>query len=155
MGSIWAVLKLYATTTHELAHSAHYAHFWTQYTWVPRDFEWVNYVGSDIQEAFARGVQWWLTRKRYSNYRVPFYSGNYKGNIEDLIDADGLYALSFSPTGGENVSGFAINDIEQAVKKSFNLNELRDRLKSDYTSNGKRIYSNTDMDNLFTYWRAR
>ncbi len=147
--------ELYATTTHELAHSAHYAHFWTRYTWVPRDFEWVNYVGSDIAETFARGVQWWLTRKRYAEYTVPFYGGNYKGNIEDLIDADGNYAKSFPAVGGENVQGFIISDIELAAKKSFNLNELRDRLKSDFPSNGTRVYTNTDMDALFTYWGGK
>lgn len=145
--------ELYATTIHELAHSAHYAHFWTRHTWVPRDFEWTNYVGSDIKETFARGVQWWLTRQRYTGYSVPFYSGNYKGNIEDLVDADGLYALS--TTGGENVRGFTVAEIEQSAKKSFNLNELRDRLKSDYPSNGTRVYTVTDMDDLFTYWRTR
>lgn len=144
--------ELFGTTTHELGHSAHYAHFWTRHPMVPRDYEWNYYVGGDIQETFARGVQWWLTRKRYTGYQVPSYSGNYKGNIQDLIDADGVYAKTSD--GGDNVRGFTIAEIEQAAKKSFNLDELRDRLKWDYPSNGTRVYSNADMDNLFAYWKA-
>ncbi len=45
---------LFATTTPELAHSSHYCSFQTRYSWVPREFEWRNYIGGDIQETYAR-----------------------------------------------------------------------------------------------------
>jgi hypothetical protein len=145
---------LYGTTIHELAHSAHYANFETRYTWTPRDIEWSEDISDAVQETFARGVQWSLTRKRYLNYEVSSYSGNYKGIIQDLIDNDTTYALS--STNGDIVSGFTISQIEKVVLKSFSLSELKDKLKSVYPNGTSGIsYTNEGMDALFTYWEGK
>ena len=50
--------------------------------------------------------------------------------------------------------GHSAHYAQQDVNMSFNLDELRDRLKADYPPNGTRIYTNADSDNLFAYWKA-
>lgn len=93
----------------------------------------------------SRGIQWYLTRKVYTNYSVG-YNSTYTGLVQDLIDSDGFKAGSSSVT--ENVSGFSIAEVEQSVLGMGTWISWKNNIKNKYQ------YNSTigNIDSLFSIW---
>jgi hypothetical protein len=132
--------EVYGTTIHELAHSSH---------WNMMKSTWSN-TDKIVKESWARGVQWDLTRMTYSNYTtwygrnkggstVPF--SYYTGVVQDLIDG-----IS-SPTNYDQVSGYTIKELEDALQSEKTWNIWRDNIKNDYNN-----ATENNLDPLFNYW---
>ncbi len=159
---------LYGTTIHELAHSAHWANFETRYWYKNRSWEFRD-MQKRLKESWARGVEAYLTKKRYNNYPVS-YGGNYTGIVEDLMDTNINFANRGQNAGSEHVTNFKIDQIESAVLKSFSFEEWEENLVELYPSgtcvvwgylwpnlsNLKCIktitYTETTIGDLFQYW---
>jgi hypothetical protein len=146
--------KLYGFTTHETAHNAHYEHFQTRNALLPRHIEYLANIDDKVCESFSQGIEWYLTNKRYPGNRVDYFN-IYTGIIEDLIDDD-IFTSNRSDIG-DYVQGFTIKQIENAFFESFMFVEVRDKLKSKYPSGSTTglLYTITDYDNLFAYWRNK
>ena len=154
--------RIYATTIHELAHSAHYDNMRTNSWYFPKTIEFYN-LPIRLKESYAAGMDWHFQVKRYGSFypynkeRLSGYysSMGYTGLIQDLIDGNLMYARDYikKTPDGDQVSGFTINQIEKAFYKSYSWDGLKENLKKDYPS-GKdgRSYTATAMDNLFKHW---
>jgi hypothetical protein len=118
---------IYATVIHELAHASH----WNM------DRSDFNDTESKVKESWARGVQWELTRIVYAGYH-PSYFGDYTGIVEDMID--GL-------SGYDQVGGYTIRQIEDALKHQESWNSWKNNIKNKY-SNG----TEKNLDALFNHW---
>ncbi|MDR1760513.1 MAG: fibrobacter succinogenes major paralogous domain-containing protein [Fibrobacter sp.] len=145
--------SVYATTIHEIAHSSHYDNA-------------VNSLGEEIfAETYARGIERYLTIKRYGKYEPYYITGSYTGLFEDLEDNDNRFANKQGSC--DKISGFTASMVEKSLFSIGNLplelgdsywNKLKIRLMADYpngSSNGaggKVSYTKADMDNLFKYW---
>ena len=160
--------ELYGSTIHELTHSAHAENFETRYWFMPRDAEWDG-MNSKVIESWARGVQLYLTTKRYSDYSVTYHN-EYTGIVEDLMDTNTNFATRGKNVGSEYVSNFKISQVEDALLQSFTFDEWRENFK-DANLNGfcvewgytwpnftdskcmKAItYTESSLDDLFQYW---
>lgn len=119
-----------------MAHSAH---------WNYNPSFFYSNCDNKVKETFARGIQWYLTRKVYTNYSVG-YNSTYTGLVQDLIDSDGFKAGSSSVT--ENVSGFSIAEVEQSVLGMGTWISWKNNIKNKYQ------YNSTigNIDSLFSIW---
>lgn len=129
--------QTYATTIHELAHASHWDISASTY----------NDAEKIVQESWARGVQWELTRMVYPNYFISYgrkKGGNtepdyfYTGVVQDMIDG---------VNGYDQVSGYTIKQIEDTLNGIKTWNSWRDKIKNSY-SNATR----NNIDILFDYW---
>jgi hypothetical protein len=109
--------RIYATTIHELAHSAHYDNMKTNSWYFPKTIEFYN-LPTRLKESYAAGMDWFFQGKRYGKYtpyldrdKGYFSSLGYAGLIEDLIDNNSTYAYDNKKRtpSGDQVSGFTIN----------------------------------------------
>ena len=136
---------IYGTTIHELAHASHW----------DMDHGSYNDTKTIVKESWARGVQWSLTRMIYSTYSVSYSRRDYTGIVQDMLDGVkttvSYYHSRFETysykTYSDNVSGYTIKQIEDAVKGSKNFNSLRINIKNKYT-NG----TENNLDAAFGYW---
>lgn len=145
---------LFGTTIHELAHASHWR----------RNHDGFYDTDDIVVESFARGVQWVLTSKEYSEYEPSYYRQSYTGIAQDLIDGYGskkskfygtwvnceLKKASFTKSYYDNVTGFSPAQVEAAVRKSKTWTEWEYNMKNDYPG----IASNTDISAAFTYWNS-
>ncbi len=124
-----AISAIHGTTIHELTHASH----WNMCS--PKS----NYNGSDdiVAESWARGVQWWLTRKYYPNYQ-PAYNNTYTGVVEDMIDGIAGY---------DQVQGYTVAQIEQGVKNKKTWTAWRDNMINTYTN-----ATEGNLPALFDFW---
>ncbi len=123
-------IQTYATTIHELTHSSH----WNMNRSAFRSSE------SKVKESWARGVQWELTRMIYPDYRggatiLP----NYTQVVVDMIDDDFKTTQPSTNRGHHNstkdqVSGYTIKQIEDALNGQKNWNSWRDNIKNKYNN---------------------
>ena len=156
--------EIYANVMHELAHSSHYENMSTHQWYYPQSVEFSN-LPTRLKETYAVGIDYYFQKKRYGNKggagwdgygRIYDYwsSNGYTGLVQDLIDNDSYFAKDAekSKKTGDAVSGFTINEIENAVIHSTSWNGLRDYIKKNYPANSKRKYKAADMDKLFDYW---
>lgn len=127
--------NIYATTIHELAHASHY-------NMDKSDFKKTE---SKVKESWARGVQWELTRMVYPDYRAPEIRPYYTLVIMDMIDDNNRFGNTFAT--GESVNGYAIRQIEDALKGQRTWNGLRDNIKKRYNNE-----TEENLDALFQYW---
>ena len=146
--------QTYATTIHELAHASHW------------NFQRINHNVSKLilAESWARGVQWELTRMVYTNY-VPQYSTlGYTGFVQDLIDRAGITKstnLYYDKAEGktlrrppgfknytDNVSGFTIRQLEDALKGINTFNGWRNQIKSINPNNPTK----ENIDETYNFW---
>lgn len=147
-GNIAGSERLYNTTLHELAHASH---------WEFRKNNWNNGRTSDkLQESWALGVAWTLTRLRYPNHnwwanqdfawmRDPEGGeGQYTPLIIDLIDNTNQ-GLTNNSRPFDRVSGYTISQIEAVIPTSSNIQNLRDNLRNRYPNNPTREF----LDELF------
>lgn len=123
------ISAIHGTTIHELGHAAHWE------ICSPKS----NFNDADdiVVESWARGVQYWLTRKYYPSY-VPSYTSTYTGVVQDMID--GI-------SGSDQVSGYTIAQIEQAVKNKKTWHAWRDNVKNLYTN-----ATEANLDALYDFW---
>lgn len=130
---------IYGTTTHELAHASH----WNM------DHGKYNDTDTKVKENWARGVQWWLTRMEYPNYRGgATIRPNYTQVVMDMIDTR---SDDFRNNGAnhpdDQVSGYTMRQIEDALKGQKNWNGWRNNIKNKY-NNG----TENNLDALFSFW---
>lgn len=120
--------KIYGTTIHELAHASH----WNMSSGG-------SYTNCDdiVAESWARGVQWELTGMKYSGY-TPDYFGVYTGVVQDMIDGINGY---------DQVAGYTIRQIEDALLGKKTWNEWKNNIKNKY-NNETEYY----LDGLFNHW---
>lgn len=139
---------IYATTIHELAHASH----WNM---GHSDFNNTDLI---VKESWARGVQRQLTRMVYSSYSPTYSRLDYTGIVQDMIDGNkttrSYYHSKFDTysykTYADQVSGYSIKQIEDALKGQKNWNGWRNNIKNKY-SNG----TENNLDAAFTYWNSK
>ncbi len=147
-------MHIYGTVIHELAHASHWK--------MSSD----SYGNSPIivYESWARGVQWSLTRMRYSNYNLQSYYSRraYTGMVQDLIDGPKTtisfyYYLnednpwvSLTRSYSDQVSGYTIRQIEDALVGQTTWNGWRNRIKNLYSNETKNF-----VDDVFHYWNLQ
>jgi hypothetical protein len=131
--------SVYATTIHELAHASHW-NMWRQ----GEDFDNSEKI---VKESWASGVEWVLTRMVYPGYANvygrrkggssdPFFL--YTGVVEDMINGIGGY---------DQVNGYSIRQIEDALQGQKNWNGWRDNIKNRYEN-----ATENNVDALFDFW---
>ncbi|TVZ26433.1 hypothetical protein JM83_1390 [Gillisia sp. Hel_I_86] len=119
----------YSTVIHELAHASH----WNMW----READDFDDTESRIKESWAAGVEWNLSRSVYPNYSRGF--GNvYTGVVVDMIDGLG---------GTDQVEGYTIRQIEDALRGKKSWINWRDNIKNKY-NNG----TENNLDALFNRW---
>jgi len=124
---------IFATSIHELAHASHWD--------LVGKLDFIN-TSTIVAESWARGVQWAITRNSYAGYRPPYSFGSYTGVVEDLVDGLG-------GTGSyDQVSGYTMYQIEQALKGAKTWTEWKNNIKNKYDN-----ATENQLDNLFTYWQ--
>lgn len=118
---------IYGTVIHELAHASHWNMNRSSY----------NNSSTIVAESWARGVQWELTKMVYSGYTPPYFT-DYTGVVQDMIDGT---------SGYDQVSGYNIRQIEDALNGQSSWTGWRNNIKNKYT-NG----TENNLDALFNYW---
>ena len=149
--------QTYATTIHELAHASHW------------NFQRINHNVSKLilAESWARGVQWELTRMVYSNYVPQYLTLGYTGFVHDLIDKAGITKsvrlyynkdekkIKVRPTGTktytDNVTGYTIRQLEDALKGINTFNGWKNQIKSMNPNNPSKDY----VDETYNFWNKK
>ena len=144
--SIIGCERIYNTALHELAHASH---------WELRKGDWDNGRTEDkLQESWAMGVAWSLTRLRYPTHNWWANSsfrwmreegeGDYTPLFIDLIDSDnqGLNDIS---RPFDRVSGYTIAQVEDVIGTCNNINSVRNNLRNRYPNNSTMSF----IDELF------
>jgi len=142
-GSIASTERLYNTILHELAHASH---------WEFRKGDWDGgRTSGKLQESWAMGVAWSLTRLRYPNHNwwanVDFEwmrsrgkgENQYTSLIIDLIDNENQ-GLTDRKRPFDRVDGYTIAQIEAAISNSNNILALRDNIRNRYPNNPDRAF---------------
>ncbi|MFZ6013393.1 MAG: hypothetical protein ACOYXT_23830 [Bacteroidota bacterium] len=142
-------VDIYSTTIHELAHASHW-NMWRN----GNDFDNTESI---VKESWARGVQWELTRMVWAGYPgAGEIRPNYTLVVIDMIDASApLNQLGVSEDinlGTEkleqdDVSGYNIRQIEDALRGKTNWIEWRENIKNNYDN-----ATENNLDALFDYW---
>lgn len=130
--------EIYGTVIHELAHSSHW-NMWRQ----GEDFDNSDKI---VKESWARGVEWILTTDTYPNYFLPTWRKK-DGYLEPylyytLVVKDMIDGPSF-----DNVDGYTIREIEDALQGQKTWNGWEDNIKNKYTN-----ATENNLDALFDYW---
>lgn len=142
---------IYGTTIHEIAHASHW------------NMDHGNYNNGELilLETWARGVQRDLTRIVYPTYSLDFsYSRRaYTGLVEDLLDGNKTRTsyyyylnednpwVSLTKSYSDQVSGYSIRQLEDALKSERTWNDWKNKIKN--------LYNNATENNLdasFNYW---
>ncbi len=120
------VAGIYATTIHELAHAVHWK------------LDQSHYNNNDLPtnqmaESWSRGAQWILTRMEYPNYRGgEVVLPKYTNVVTDLIDDFGRFDNNGFADNSDNVSGYNIIQIQNALIGASNGTEWKNNLKNNY-----------------------
>ncbi|MCD8445639.1 hypothetical protein [Tenacibaculum finnmarkense] len=133
---------VYATTIHELTHSSHFEMNGSNV------YEF-NKTDIKVKESWARGVQWVLTRMVYPNYEGGSTSSNYTQVVVDMIDSN-YSSLAKNLNNGlwnDNVTGYTIRQIEDALEEQENWGDWRDNINKKYKNE-----TENHLDALFAYW---
>lgn len=147
--------ELYSTTIHELAHSSHWE------LGSNNDFFFCDLI---VKESWARGVQVAITRLEYPSHSVSYGRLNYTGVVLDMIDGFGTTnswswwdnskdewgSPSIHKSYPDQVSGYTIRQIEDALKGQRTWNGWRDNIKNKYTNETK-----NNLDAAFTFWNSK
>ncbi|MDR2130690.1 MAG: hypothetical protein LBP56_05930 [Odoribacteraceae bacterium] len=141
-------VRLYATTIHELAHAAH----WRMIVKEPgtnRHRDYHDDSNDKNKEGWARGVQYFLTRMVYPAYRGGDVLDEYTNVVVDLIDteADAPGNNGKNATDGDNVTGYTMRQIEDALIGVNTWNKWRDNIKNKYNNETEH-----NLDALFAAW---
>lgn len=148
-----SVERIYASTTHELAHAAHWNAYKSDY----------KNASDFVKESWARGVEHVFTRDVYPDYTPSHYSTvSYTAIVRDLMDGVGLTKTSeeFLDTNTDkfdyystpkryidNVGGYSLIQIETSLKGTRNANDWKNNLKNLF-NNETEDY----LDAAFDFW---
>lgn len=147
-------MDLYGTVIHELAHASHWNMDKSNYNtmnYCDETFLGLSCSGdTKIAESWARGVQWELTRMIY-----PSYGGgltilpDYTQIVVDMVDINYSSYSSNLNNGlyNDNVSGYTIREIEDALNGEKTWDGWKNNIKNKY-NNG----TENNLDALFNYW---
>lgn len=97
-----------------------------------------NNTKTKVKESWARGVEWVLTRMKYPNYLGRARStGDYTLVVSDMIDNDFNTSLPNNNQGyhrdaRDQVSGYTIKQIEDALVGQKSWNDWRDKIISKH-----------------------
>lgn len=131
-------IDTYATVIHELAHGSH----WNM------DRSDFNDSETKVKESWARGVQWELTRMIYPTYRGgATIRPNYTQIVMDMTDPIVVPIYYNYGKRVDNVEGYTIRQIEDALIHQETWNSWRNNIKNKY-NNG----TENNLDALFNYW---
>lgn len=140
--------EIYATTIHELAHSAH---------WV-RDRKLFNKdIEKIVKESWARGVQYYLTKDVYPKYNGgPYCRGSYTGIVEDLVNEANLSRNSSyygdwiysAKSYKDQITGYKLKELEDALAGVITWEQWRNKIK--LIKNGTKQH----LDKTFAYWNS-
>ncbi|PCI33329.1 MAG: hypothetical protein COB60_07870 [Flavobacteriaceae bacterium] len=123
-------IETYATTIHELAHASHWH----------MDRSDFSDTETKVKESWARGVQWELTRMTYPDYLSrEFRRDDYTLVVSDMIDDDfeteeDTTNKGYYESPNDQVSGYTIRQIEDALLHQKTWNSWRDNIISKYTN---------------------
>ena len=141
---------IYATAIHELSHAAHYGLIVERsgINNVNRDFQ---YAENKMVESWARGVQYFLTRMVYPDYRggAKTIGEDYTNVVIDMIDTeeDAMSNNGLSSAEGDDVSGYRMDQIETALIGNSTWDGWKETIKNRYSNATK-----NDIDRLFASW---
>lgn len=130
--------EIYATTIHELAHASHWDMGRGNF----------NNTQTKVKESWARGVQWDLTRMKYAGYRGgatirPYYTQV----VVDMIDGPRDDNNGSENSSEDNVSGYTIRQIEDALRGQRTWNGWGNNIKNRYNN-----ATESNLDQLFDHW---
>ena len=138
--------QTYATTIHELGHMVHWLfanNF--QRPWVSS----YDFYDDIFCESWARGVQWALTRMEY-----PIYPGGdvlttlgYTNVVIDMLDENFDTSNNGYDDSRDLVSGYTINQVQDALYGASNATEWKNNLKNNYANSTEQ-----NLDALFSAW---
>ena len=136
-------MDIYGTTIHEIAHASHWKMDSFTYGCQNDDNCAVQCCLGDLKvaESWARGVQWELTRMRYSSSMMvgyPQYFDVYSGVVEDMIDGISV---------NDQVSGYTIQQIEDALIGQLTWSAWKNNIKNLYNN-----ATENNLDALFDFW---
>lgn len=145
--------KIYSTTIHELAHSAH---------WIRNKKMYHQDIQLIVKESWARGVQYQLTKTVYPNYKESEYSrGSYTGIVNDLINPANIYRKSSYYYANGSHSNYSFKSYTDRVA-GYTLKQIEDALDGvrtweEWKTNIKKISNNTKqyVDEAFNYWSSK
>lgn len=142
----------YGTTIHELTHASH----WSMSSGS-------NFSNSEkiVKESWARGVERSLTRMVYSNYETGYNRLRYTGMVHDALDgfktriSTSYYTDSnpFTPltrSYQDQVSGYTIRQMEDALQNQRTWNAWRDKIKSMFNNP-----TENNLDATFAFWNTQ
>ncbi len=101
-----------------------------------------------MKESWARGVQYYLTRMVYPEYKGGKIFGPYTNVVVDLIDtrSDDDKNLGKTYAEGDKVEGYSMPQIESALIGCNTWIKWRDKIKT--YPNATKQY----VDQLFSIW---
>ena len=127
-------IDTYSTTIHELAHASHWNMGYDFYQ-----------TEAKAKESWARGVEWDLTRMIYPSYKSVEIRPRYTLVVKDMIDNDNRFGNTM--TLNENVSGYSIRQIEDALRYKRTWNTWRNNILNGYNND-----TEDHLEELFNYW---
>ncbi|MEN6454204.1 MAG: hypothetical protein ABFD10_08085 [Prolixibacteraceae bacterium] len=130
--------EIYGTVIHELAHASHW----------DMDHSDFNDTEDKVKESWARGVQWSLTKMIYPAYSGgPTKRGEYTQVVVDMIDSSSDINNGSELLTQDNVTGYTIRQIEDALNGQEKWDGWKNNIKNKYYNE-----TETNLDALFTYW---
>ncbi|MDI9338772.1 MAG: hypothetical protein QM539_10160 [Alphaproteobacteria bacterium] len=151
-------IRTFAITIHELAHAAH----WDMVKSITFRFERTDAI---VTESYAKGVEWFLTKRKYPDYNTGYIRGTYTGICQDLIDTPKMVTTYDYQPGdpdanseiislsyNDRVQGFTMPQIEAALRStgvtSFNAWQIC--IYNQNPKNNNREY----ISEAFRYWNS-
>ena len=127
-------IEIFGTTIHELGHASHW------------NMDSNGYSNSEkiVHESWARGVQWNIGSLEYPGY-VPPYFTNYTGVVQDMVD--GLDLFNGMPAGSDQVTGYSIRQIEDALNGQKTWASWRTNIVNQYNN-----ATENNLAILFDFW---
>lgn len=130
--------EIYGTVIHELSHASHW----------DMDHGDYNDTEDKVKESWARGVQWYLTKMIYPAYSGgPTKRGEYTQVVVDMIDSSSDINNGSELLTQDNVTGYTIRQIEDALNGQEKWDGWKNNIKNKYYNE-----TETNLDALFTYW---
>ncbi len=140
--------KIYGTVIHELAHASHWNMSKSTF----------NNTETIVKESWARGVQWELTRMVYPNFKNTYSRLDYTGVVQDMIDGHKVtqsyyhskYNIYSYKVYTDNVRGYSIRQLEDALKGQKRWNDWKNNIKNKYNNE-----TENNLDFTFSYWCSK
>ena len=129
----------YSTVIHEFAHAVHWA----------KDRDLIFDVNLKVKESWAVGVQWYLTKMIYPNYRGFSDWSNYTNVVMDLMDTENDHSNNEgkNEAQGDSISEVPISEIETALNGCTTWEQWRNNIKQNYDNEKQE-----KIEALFAVW---